>query len=280
MIVDDHPIAVWQKAPQTPSAVVLLVHGRTWSTRPDFDLQVPGHDVSLMDGLNARGIATYGIDLRGYGSTPRDESGWLTPSRAAGDVSAVLEWVAARHKNLDPPHVFGWSYGAMVAQLALQESPRAAHRLVLFGYPVRPGIIDEPSPRPEQPPRRATTAESAASDFLLPDAVHPDVVSGFVAAALRSDPVRTDWRALDQWNALDGALVANPTLLLQASEDPLARNNVHAKLFADLPNPDKAWVVIPGGDHAAFLETPRRYFLDVLAAFLTSPRLQPTETPR
>ena len=31
---------------------------------------------------------------------------------------------------------------------------------------------------------------------------------------------------------------------------------------------DKSWVVLPGGDHAAFLETPRPYFLSTLESFL------------
>src|SRR5262245_24553922 len=39
---DGHPMAVWARRPATPRGAVLLVHGRTWSGRPDFDLQVPG----------------------------------------------------------------------------------------------------------------------------------------------------------------------------------------------------------------------------------------------
>ena len=90
LVVDGHPFAVWSKVPAEPRAVMLLIHGRTWSTRPDFDLQVPGEDLSLMDGLAAMGIATYGLDLRGYGETPRDASGWLTPDQAASAVEAPV----------------------------------------------------------------------------------------------------------------------------------------------------------------------------------------------
>ena len=77
--VDGHSLAVWSKLPARPRAVMLLVHGRTWSSRPDFDLQAPGEELSLMDGLVAMDIAAYAVDLRGYGATPRDASGWLTP---------------------------------------------------------------------------------------------------------------------------------------------------------------------------------------------------------
>ena len=58
---DGHPIAVWEKSPENPEGTIVLVHGRTWSSLPDFDLQVPGEDLSLMDGLVAEGFATYAV---------------------------------------------------------------------------------------------------------------------------------------------------------------------------------------------------------------------------
>ena len=73
---------------------------------------------------------------------------------------------------------------------------------------------------------------------------------------------------MEQWRALDGAEVKVPVLLLQAAEDPLARPEVHAELFAALDTQDKTWAVIPGGDHAAFLETPRAYFLSLIESFV------------
>ena len=263
--VDDHPFAVWAKTPAAPRAVMLLIHGRTWSTRPDFDLQVPGEDLSLMDGLVERGIAAYGLDLRGYGETPRDASGWLTPDRAAADVSGVLDWLAGRYPEL-PVVLFGWSYGATVAQLTAQRFPARIAGPVLFGYPLRPGYAV--SPAAGQPARAPTTAEAAASDFILPGTISETAIEAFVAAALHHDPVRMDWRALEQWSALDGSAVSQPVLLLQGAADPLAGADVHAELFVALASEDKQWTVIPGGDHAAFLETPRGYFLKLIEGFL------------
>lgn len=264
--VDGHPFALWAKVPASPKAVMLLIHGRTWSTRPDFDLQVPGEDLSLMNGLVERGIAAYGVDLRGYGETPRDESGWLTPDRAALDVAEVLRWVRTRHPDLPAPYLFGWSYGAMVAQLVTQREPDAMSGIVLFGYPVRPGYDQDP---PDETPLRApTTAEAAASDFLLPGAISEAGIKAFVASALARDPVRVDWRERSQWRTLDAAKIDVPVLLLQAAEDPLALAHVHADFFATLTTIDKSWIVIPGGDHAAFMETPRPYFLSLIETFV------------
>lgn len=266
VVVDAHPFAVWSKTPESPRAVVLLVHGRTWSTVPDFDLQVAGEMLSLMDGLVAAGIAAYGIDLRGYGATPRDETGWLTPRRAAADVVGVLQWVRRRHLALTPPYLFGWSYGAMVAQLATQTNGEQVSGLILFGYPVRPGI--EVDPETTEPQRAPTTEVAARSDFLLPGSISQAAMDAFVRSALASDPVRADWHQLEQWGGLDGALVRRPTLLLQAQHDPLTRSEVHAKLFTSLDTSDKVWALIPDGDHAAFLETPRAYFLGLIERFV------------
>lgn len=266
VVVDGHPMAVWSKSPETPRAVMLLIHGRTWSTRPDFDLQVPGEDLSLMDGLVDQGIAAYGLDLRGYGETGRDSTGWLTPDRAAEDVRQILGWLSRRHPDLSPPWLFGWSYGATVSQLVGQRNSTAMSGLILFGYPLRPGYDQDPEN--DQPLRAPTTAAAAAADFLLPGSISEAAIDAFVVSALKHDPVRMDWRGLDQWQALDGREVSVPVLLLQAAHDPLARPEVHAELFSALDTVDKSWTVIPGGDHAAFMETPRTYFLTLIESFV------------
>lgn len=264
---DGHPMALWSKGATESAAVVLLIHGRTWSTVPDFDLQVPGEDLSLMDGLVERGFATYGLDLRGYGETPRDPSGWNTPERAAADVANALTWIRERHPGR-PVHLFGWSLGSMVSQLTAQRHPELVDRLVLFGYPYRPGAeraVEEPA---GDPPRAPTTAEGAASDFITPGSISRRAIDAYVAAALDADPVRTDWTRGHEWNALDPNAVSVPTLVLQGEHDPLSPSASLALLFQGLGTPDKAWVVVPGGDHAAFLESPRTYFLATLESFL------------
>lgn len=266
--VDGHPIRVWEKSPAEARSRILLIHGRTWSTRPDFDLQVPGEERSLMDGLVALGVDSFGVDLRGYGETPRDDSGWLTPDRAAADVAGVLEWLASEHPDAPRPYLFGWSYGAMVAQLTAQRRPDLVSGVILFGYPVRPGIDREPDDRPAEPPREATSRLAARSDFVVPGAISDRAIEAFVTAALAADPVRADWRRVNQWDALDGASVRVRTLLLQGAHDPLALDDVHHELFARLDTDDKSWIVIPGGDHAAFMETPRAYFLRVMDTFM------------
>ena len=86
-------ILVWGKRPAAPKATILLLHGRTWSSLPDFDLQVPGENRSLMDALVTRGYAVYALDLPGYGKSPRLKSRWLSPDEAAEALAVAVKWV-------------------------------------------------------------------------------------------------------------------------------------------------------------------------------------------
>lgn len=266
--VDGHPVALWEKSAEHASESLLLVHGRTWSALPDFDLQVDGEELSLMDGLVEKGYAVYAVDLRGYGETPRDATGWLTPNRAADDVAGILRWISEQRNGEINPHLFGWSMGSTISQLAVQRHPGTASSLTLFGYwrdidvalpPDEPGI---------EPLRESTTAAAAASDFVTPGSISQAAIDAYVAAALDADPVRTDVRGVDQYNALDGAQITIPTLVIAGEHDPLAPAEYQARLFLSIGTGHKQYVSVPGGDHAAFLETPRAYFIEELAGFL------------
>jgi pimeloyl-ACP methyl ester carboxylesterase len=264
--VDGHPMALWEKSVPAPKGHILLHHGRTWSSLPDFDLHVPGEGLSLMDGFNAMGFSVWALDARGYGGTSRDSSGWHTPDRAARDMAIVLDWLQAR--NGEKTHVWGWSYGSMVAQLTAQRYPQAFRSVTLFGYPADPDAEVPNDTNAGEPPRQPTTAEAAASDFIVPGAISQHAIDTFVAAALAADPVRADWNQLHQWNELDGALLTVPVLLLQAEFDPLANTDAHARLFVSIPNANKQWVVLAGGAHAALLESPRARLIRASVDFM------------
>ncbi|MBT5720515.1 MAG: alpha/beta fold hydrolase, partial [Gammaproteobacteria bacterium] len=200
--VDGHPMAVWEKSVAEPKGHILLHHGRTWSSLPDFDLQVPGEELSLMDGFNALGYSVWALDARGYGKTPRDNTGWNTPDRAALDLAAVLDWLLA--KNGEPSHVWGWSYGSMVAQLAAQRFPEAMASVTLFGYPTDPDAVVPETTFFSAAPARPTTRAAAASDFIVPGSISQLAIDSYVDAAMKADPIRADWNQLHQWSALDG----------------------------------------------------------------------------
>jgi len=268
VMADDHPIALWEKRADGATEAVLLVHGRTWSALPDFDLQVEGEDLSLMDGLVDAGYAVFAVDLRGYGETPRDSTGWLTPNRAADDVAIVISWIADRANWDSKPHLFGWSMGSTISQLMVQRHPDLVSSLTLFGY-WRDDDEDEPADEPGiEPLRETNTAEAAASDFITPGSISQAAIDTYVVVSLEADPERVDVKSMDQYNALDGSKIDVPTLVIAGEFDPLAPAENQVKLLTRLATGHKQYVSVPGGDHAAFLEAPRAYFIHELVGFL------------
>jgi len=265
---DGHPMTVWGRRPATPQGTVLLLHGRTWSSRPDFDLQVPGLRRSVMQSLADRGFAAYAVDLRGYGETPRDRTGWLTPRRSAADVHAVLTWVTAQHPALPPPALVGWSRGGGVAMLVAQSDPRRVSALVLFGFVFDPETPYLDAPAPSRPLRLRNTASAAASDFASPAVTPRAVVQAFVTQALTSDPIAADLKNDGEFNVLDPARLAVPTLLIFGDRDINVPPGEGERFLRRLRVPRKQLVALPGADHAAQLEDTHDAWVAAVAAFI------------
>jgi pimeloyl-ACP methyl ester carboxylesterase len=268
---DGHPMAVWARVPAMPRAAILLVHGRTWSSRPDFDLQVVGLKRSVLQSLADRGIAAYAVDLRGYGQTPRDASGYDTPTRAAKDVAEVLKWVAARHPSLDKPALLGWSNGATVSQLTAQKFPDRMSSVTLFGFTPDVEYKIAPSPVPNVAPRTKNTADSAASDFITPQVTSPEVVKAFVAAALASDPIFAEWKNDEEWNELKADRLTVPVMLIHGSNDPGASAAAAGAFLAAVGTPARNYVVLPIADHCAQLEDTHDAWISAVVEFITRP---------
>jgi alpha-beta hydrolase superfamily lysophospholipase len=246
--------------------VILLLHGRTWSGLPNFDLQVPGEKRSLMDAFVARGYAAYALDSRGYGATPRDATGWLTPDRAVTDVATVLDWIRQREKTA--PVLLGLSKGAAVSILAAQRHPDKLPAVVLLGFALDIDADQPTTPPDAVPAKKANTAEAAASDFITPGATTKTTIDAFVATALKDDPVRVDWRGEDQFNAFDPAAVKVPVLLIHGVHDPYATVQKGERLFTRLGTGDRSWVIIPGSDHAVHLEDGQARLVQAVIDFI------------
>jgi pimeloyl-ACP methyl ester carboxylesterase len=268
---DGHALALWEKRAAKPTRVIVLLHGRTWSALPDFDLQVPGEQRSLMDALVAKGYAVYALDLRGYGATPRDASGWTNPKRAAKDLEAAVRWISANSGVASKPAVFGWSNGSTVAHLMAQDHPELISSLILFGYWKDPDVTIPPSADTIIPKREKTTAAKAAEDFITPT-ISKKAIDLYVKAALAADPVRSDWRRLEEYNAIDPSKLTVPTLLMTGEHDPLAPGDMQQRYFAKLTVKDKEWVTIKKGDHAALLEDMQPEFVRVMTTFIERKR--------
>lgn len=268
---DEHVLAVWAKVPASPRGTILLVHGRTWGALPNFDLQVPGESRSVLAALAQAGYAAYALDLRGYGGTPRDASGWLTPNRASDDVIQTLQWIQQRHPQLPLPALLGYSRGSAVALLTAQRHPEALSAVVLYGFGADVDAPPAAVQAPAQPPRVQTTAKAAATDFIVPGAFSEVLRDSYVRQALANDPVRTDWRDEDQLR-FTPETVKLPVLLLHGAQDPATRGDKLSRLFNRLGSEDRSWVVLPASDHAAHVENVQAAWISSIVDFLQRPR--------
>ncbi len=272
---DGHRLVLWSRMPSAlPKGEIVLLHGRTWSARPNFDLHVTGKHVSLIDALVAKGYAVYALDQRGYGATPRDTSGWLTPERAAGDAESVADWVAARAPRGRHPALLGYSRGSATAMLAAQQHPEKLSVLIMYGPYHNVEQPPEIPVEPKSPPRARTTAEGAGEDFISPDMTPAGVKDAYVKSATTLDPVRVDWRHEEQFNVLDPAKIHTPTLVIHGEKDPYAAAAGIPNFFAKLASVDRAWVVLAGTDHVAHLER-QGAFVQAIVAFIEREGVRP-----
>ena len=167
---------------------------------------------SVLQSLAANGFAAYAVDLRGYGETPRDATGWLTPTRAASDVANVLAWVGQQHPTLPKPALVGWSRGAAAAMLAAQQAPSRMSAVVLFGFVFDPEAEFADADVPVEPQKLKNTEEAATSDFISPKVTPPAMVKAFVQQAMKADPILMDLKNDGEFNLLKPAKVHVPTL--------------------------------------------------------------------
>lgn len=155
---DGHPLAVYSIASNNDKDTnkqkrrpVLLLHGRTWSSVPVYHLAggrqgttsdenngETSESRSLIEALfNTDSIQPYAMDFRGFGGTPKDNSGFVEPFRCIKDTISVLNWIQSNEtekeaeSNVFRPALLGWSHGALIAQIAAQRHPDAMSKLIL-----------------------------------------------------------------------------------------------------------------------------------------------------
>jgi pimeloyl-ACP methyl ester carboxylesterase len=115
-------------------ATVVFVHGRTFPSVPDFDLQVPGAGASFsfMEYLARSGIDCWCFDHRGFGASWKPPEGApFTAHERAQDLLAVLPTV--QRASTTPLTLAGLSLGCSAVAAAVKRRPDIAQRIVLLG---------------------------------------------------------------------------------------------------------------------------------------------------
>ena len=251
--------------------VVLLAHGASISGRVDFDLQVPGPSeltYSLMDYLAERGFDVFSVDCQNYGRSDHHECGLcVTTQVAAHDINAAVDYIRSL-RGVDRLYLLGWSWGTVTMGLFTMQRPHKVKRLVLFAPAVWRNLKEKPPTKEFR-----TNTEEGLKTLFEPDATDVGVTEAFAKEAVKWDPkspngVLMDLRA--RMPITDPRQIPVPTMIIMGALDritPVTQSEL-PEYFAELPNPDKQFIIVPGAGHALHLQRPRlRFFLEVTKWF-------------
>jgi pimeloyl-ACP methyl ester carboxylesterase len=125
-------------AKATEDNVVLFIHGATFPSTPDFDLQYK--DYSWADWMVKHGYVVYMFDKRNYGFSTREKAMDEPPAAnkpvtrsylAIRDLGAVVDHIRAKN-HVAKVTLIGWSWGAMTAGYYTSLQSEKVKKLVLY----------------------------------------------------------------------------------------------------------------------------------------------------
>jgi pimeloyl-ACP methyl ester carboxylesterase len=275
----DVRIHVWEKFVGAPGGkpVLVLAHGSATAGKESFDLAVPGRtDYSLMDRMARAGFDVFALDVQGFGRSTHPE-GHVTTDAAAEDLDAVVDAVR-RLRDVPRVHLVAWSWGTQYAGLFVSAHGDKVDRYVSFAqmHADSPDIVRR---RADLERYRTTSWIIVPRDgwkarFLSStpaEVSEPEAMEAFADAAAAIETRTSTGPQLDMVTRLpmlDATRIGVPTLMIHGQYDDVADTTGLLPFFAQLPNPDKRYVVIPRAGHMMHLQAGRLTFFDAVEDFL------------
>jgi pimeloyl-ACP methyl ester carboxylesterase len=267
---------------ERPRPVVFLVHGSSVSSRPTFDLTVPGKgDYSLMNELAHRGFDVWTMDHEGYGRSSRTEGNSDIRS-GAEDLRAGSE-VVARETGRQKIHYIGESSGALRAAAFATAWPDRVDRMAFTYTGAGSPTLQKRAEQIEffrTHNRRKRDRDMIRSIFTRdrPGTAEAAVAEAMADAELPfgdSVPTGTYLDMTANLPVVDPAKVRAPTLVVRGEFDGIATEEDLLDFYRKLPNADRQFSILPGLAHSLALGINRHLFLHCAASFLDMPRATP-----
>lgn len=266
-------------APPGHRPVVVLAHGSGSAGLESFDLQVADrNDVSLMDVLARAGFDVFALDVRGFGRSTRPAAG-VTTAEAAEDLAAAIEHIA-RLREVARVAVVAWSWGTQYAGMYVATHPDRVTRYVSHAqmHAASRDLVRRRAqadvyrkapyvqvPEPNWKKRFVSSTPDSVNDTAIVDA--------FARAAALAEPRTPTGPQLDMIERMpmvDASRLAVPFMMIHGEYDDVADVEGLLPFFSALRNPDKRYVVIPGGGHMLHLQSGRTRFHAALIEFLSA----------
>jgi pimeloyl-ACP methyl ester carboxylesterase len=272
---------------EAPLPVLFLAHGSSISSRPSFDLTVPGHgDYSLMNKFAEYGFDVWTMDFESYGRSTHTQ-GNSDIASGVEDLKAAVD-VVARETGRKQFHFYGESSGALRVGAFAMVQPERVQRLVVVSFTWTGKGSPTLAKRAESLDyyrthnRRPRDRDMIRSIFTRdkPGTADPAVAEALADAELTFGDTIPTGTYLDMTANLpivDPLKLRAPVLIARGEYDGIATEEDLLNFFRLLPNPDRQFVMIPGATHAVGLGTNRELLWHASRAFLSMPPRHDTE---
>ena len=269
------------KAGEAPLPVLFLVHGSSISSRPSFDLTVPGHgEYSVMNTFAGYGFDVWTMDHENYGRSSQTD-GNSDIASGVEDLKAGIDLVA-RETGQQKVHIFGESSGALRAGAYAMARPDRVDRLVFGAFTYKGENSPTLTERAKQLDyykthnRRLRDRTMIRSIFTRDKAGTSDPALGEFLADLELKfgdqvPTGTYLDMTAHLPVVDPAKVLAPVLLIRGEYDGIATVDDLSDFYKRLPNGDRQFVILPGMAHSVVLGLNRKLFWHTMRGFLTMP---------
>lgn len=271
--------------------VLLLAHGSSVSSRPTFDLEVPGHeDYSMMDKFAGYGFDVWTMDFEGYGRSSKS-AGNSNVADGVEDLKAASA-VISKETGQEAFHLYGESGGALRAGAFAMAEPQRIRRLVLSAF-TWSGKGSETLTKRAEDGGYYRTHDTRPRDRNMirsiftrdkPGTSDPAVAEAMADAELplgSTVPTGTYVDMTTKLPLVDPTKLTMPVQIIRGEFDGIATEEDLLAFFRKLATSDREFVVLPGAAHSVALGVNRRQFWHVMRAFLDAPaRLDPAGAPK
>ena len=273
---------LWEKCIGSPAGkpIIVLCHGSATAGKESFDLQVPGKaSYSLMDVLAQRGFDVFALDVRGFGRSTYP-SGHMTTMEASQDLNAVVDYIM-KVRDVKRVNLLGWSWGTQYGGMfVMTQSAKVARYISYAQMHLNSPDIAKRRPRIDafrKDPYISIPEAGWKSRFYSmtpPEVNDPEVVDAYAKEAARVEVKSPTGPQLDMVTILpmiNPRLMPVPTMIIHGQYDDVADLEGLLPFFAQLPNPDKKYVVVPDAGHMMHLQKGHRVFQHEVISFFSVP---------
>ena len=269
-------------AAKPTGGTILFVHGSSMSSRPTFDLQVPGRpSSSAMDHFARLGFDTWCVDMEGYGRSDRKRPINCDISNGADDLVAATGFIT-QLRGTKRFLLYGISSGALRAALFAQRHPERVARLALDAFVWTGAGSPTLEQRRKRLPefigvnRRPIDREFVRGIFARDHAgcAEERVIEAFadqILAVEQSVPTGTYVDMCTKLPVCDPERITVPTIVMRGQYDGIAGIDDLLEFFKRLPNPDKTFTVMAGISHASFQQKNYLMVYQILHGFFARP---------